>query len=236
MADVLVLNAKARDRVGKGAARAFRREGLVPGVIYGDKKDPQTISFDFNDLVQHLRTGRFLSTLYDVDVDGTKTRVIPKDVQFHPVKDFPVHVDLLRLGKGAKINVEIQMNFINEEESPGLKEGGVLNIARYTVELRCPADSIPEQLIGDLTGLGLGDSIHISDVALPEGVEPVISDRDFTIASIAVPAAEIVEEEEVDEDEELLEGEEGEVEGEEAAEGAEGADAGSDAGGEDTSE
>ena len=224
MADVLVLNAKARERVGKGAARAARREGRVPGVIYGDKQDPVTISFGFNDLVQHLRTGRFLSTLYDVDVDGTKTRVIPKDVQFDPVKDFPVHVDLLRLGKGAKINVEIQMNFINEEESPGLREGGVLNVVRYTVELRCPADSIPEELIGDLTGLELGDSLHISDVALPDGVEPVISDRDFTIATIAAPAAEIVEEEEEEEGEDLVEGEEGE--GEEDAEGGE--DAGGD--------
>lgn len=225
MADVLVLNAKARERVGKGAARAARREGLVPGVIYGDKKDPVTISFGFNDLVQHLRSGRFLSTLYDVDVDGTKTRVIPKDVQFDPVKDFPVHVDLLRLGKGAKINVEIQMNFINEEESPGLREGGVLNVVRYTVELRCPADSIPEELIGDLTGLELGDSLHISDVALPDGVEPVISDRDFTIATIAAPAAEIVEEEEDEEGEDLVEGEEGE--------GEEGAEGGDDAGGDD---
>lgn len=208
MADILVLNAKVRERVGKGAARAARREGLVPGVIYGDKKDPETVSFGHNDLVQHLRTGRFLSTLYDVDVDGKKTRVIPKDVQFDPVKDFPVHVDLLRLGKGAKVNVEIQMNFINEEDSPGLKEGGVLNVVRYTVELLCPADSIPEELIGDLTGLELGDSIHISNVTLPDGVEPVISDRDFTIATIAAPVAEIVDE--VEEDEELLEGEEGE--------------------------
>ncbi len=228
MADVLVLNAKARDGVGKGAARAARREGLVPGVIYGDKKDPQPISFGLNDLVLHIRTGRFLSTLYDVDVDGTKTRVIPKDVQFDPVKDFPVHVDLLRLGKGAKINVEIQMNFINEEESPGLREGGVLNVVRFTVELRCPADSIPEELIGDLTGLELGDSIHISDVALPDGVEPVITDRDFTIATIAAPAAEIVEEEEEEEGDELLEGEEGE--------GEEGAEDGGDAGDEDASE
>lgn len=222
MADILVLNAKARDRVGKGAARAIRRDGLVPGVIYGDKKDPQTISFDFAELVQLLRTGRFLSTLCDVDVDGEKTRVIPKDVQFDRVRDFPVHIDLLRLGKGAKINVEIQMNFINEEESPGLREGGVLNVVRYTVELNCPADAIPEELIGDLTGLELGDSLHISNIALPEGVEPVISDRDFTIATIAAPAAEIVEEEEGEEGDELLEGEEGE--GEEGAE--EGGDAG----------
>ncbi len=228
MADILVLNAKARERVGKGAARAARREGLVPGVIYGDKKDPVTISFPFNELVQLLRTGRFLSTLCDVDVDGTKTRVIPKDVQFDPVRDFPVHVDLLRLGKGAKINVEIQMNFINDEESPGLREGGVLNVVRYTVELRCPADSIPEELIGDLTGLDLGDSLHISDVALPEGVEPVITDRDFTIATIAAPAAEIVEDEEGEEGDELLEGEEGE--------GEEGAEGGEDAGGDDASE
>lgn len=228
MADILVLNAKPRDRVGKGAARAVRREGLVPGVVYGDKKDPEPISIDIGELNLHLRTGRFLSTLYDVDVDGTKTRVIPKDVQFDAVRDFPVHVDLLRLGKGAKINVEIQMNFINEDDSPGLREGGVLNVVRYTVELRCPADAIPEELIGDLTGLAIGDSIHISDVTLPEGVEPVISDRDFTIATIAAPVAEIVEEED-EEGADLLEGEEGEAEGEEGAEGE-------DDGGDDASE
>ena len=217
MADILVLNAKARERVGKGAARAARREGMVPGVIYGDKKDPQTISVSHNELVQHLKTGRFLSTLYDVDVEGDKTRVIPKDVQFDPVKDFPVHVDLLRLGRGAKINVEIQMNFINEEESPGLREGGALNVVRYTVELNCPADAIPEELIGDLTGLTVGDSLHISDIALPEGVEPVISDRDFTIATIAAPVAEVVEEDEDEGIEGLVEGEEGE--GEEGEDG-----------------
>jgi len=229
MAEILVLNASRRQRVGKGAARAVRREGNVPGVIYGDKQDPETISIEFNHLVQHIKTGRFLSTLYEVDLDGEKTRVIPKDVQFDAVKDFPVHVDLLRLGRGAKINVEIQMNFINEEESPGLKAGGVLNVVRYTVELRCPAVAIPEELIADLTGLELGDSIHISDIALPEDVEPVISDRDFTIATIAAPAVEVVEEEEGEEDEELLEGEEAEAEGE-------GADDGGDAGGEEASD
>ena len=221
MADIEVLNANVRERVGKGAARATRRAGLVPGVIYGDKKDPEPISVSHRELVQQLQTGKFLSTLFEVEVDGTKTRVIARDVQFDPVKDWPVHVDFLRLGKGATINVEIPMNFINEEESEGLKQGGVLNVVRYTVELICPADNIPEELIGDLTGLDLGGSIHISDVKLPDGVEPVISDRDFTIATIAAPAGLHADEDEEGEEDEFAEGEEmeGEGEGGEAAEG-----------------
>ena len=222
MADIEVLNANVRERVGKGAARATRRAGLVPGVIYGDKKDPEPISVSHRELVQQLQTGKFLSTLYEIEVEGTKTRVIPRDVQFDAVKDFPVHVDFLRLGKGATINVEIPMTFINEEESDGLKQGGVLNVVRYTVELICPADNIPEELIGDLTGLDLGGSIHISDVTLPEGVEPVISDRDFTIATIAAPAGLHADEEEEGEEDEFAEGEEMEGEGAEGAEAAEG--------------
>ena len=221
MADIEVLNANVRERVGKGAARATRRAGLVPGVIYGDKKDPEPISVSHRELVQQLQTGKFLSTLFEIEVDGAKTRVIARDVQFDPVKDWPVHVDFLRLGKGATINVEIPMNFINEEESEGLKQGGVLNVVRYTVELICPADNIPEELIGDLTGLDLGGSIHISDVKLPDGVEPVISDRDFTIATIAAPAGLHADEDEEGEEDEFAEGEEmeGEGEGAEAAEG-----------------
>ena len=219
MADIEVLNANVRERVGKGAARATRRAGLVPGVIYGDKKDPEPISVSHRELVQQLQTGKFLSTLFEIEVEGAKTRVIARDVQFDPIKDWPVHVDFLRLGKGATINVEIPMNFINEEESEGLKQGGVLNVVRYTVELICPADNIPEELIGDLTGLDLGGSIHISDVKLPEGVEPVISDRDFTIATIAAPAGLHADEDEEGEEDEFAEGEEMEGEGVEGAEG-----------------
>ncbi len=225
MAEILQLSAQVREGTGKGAARAVRREGLVPAVIYGDKIDPEPIKLSRKELTQHLQSGRFLSTLYEVEVGGSKTRVIPRDIQFDPIRDFPIHVDFLRLGKGARINVEIGMNFINDEESPGLRRGGVLNVVRYTVELSCPADNIPEELIGDLTGFDIGDSLHISDVNLPVGVTPTITDRDFTIATIATPADIVEDEEEEGEEGEELEGiegeegEEGEAEGGEAAGG-----------------
>jgi len=220
MAEIQELSVQTRDRVGKGAARAMRNEGLVPGVIYGDKKDPEPVAMVRGELERQLHTGKFLSTLYSVKLNGGEQRVIARDVQFDPVRDIPVHFDLLRLGRGATINVDIPMTFINEEESDGLREGGVLNVVRYTVEVICPADAIPEELIGDLAGLGLGDSIHISDVKLPEGVKPTIADRDFTIATIAAPAGLYAEEEEEDEEDEEFEGIEG-PEGEEGEEGGE---------------
>lgn len=202
------LSAEPRDRVGKGAARAARRDGKVPAVIYGGKEDPLSIVIDHPQLVKALRTGRFMSTLFNVDVAGKKTRVIPKDVQFHPMTELPVHVDFLRLGKGAKVTVPVAVHFLNEEASPGLKRGGVLNIVRSDVELLAPADAIPEALEVDLTGLDIGDSVHISDVTLPEGVTPTITDRDFTVATVAAPSGMAVDEE--------GDGEEGEAEGEES--------------------
>lgn len=224
MAEIKQLRATARPTAGKGAARAIRREGRVPAVIYGDKKDPVKISMDFNELSKHVETGHFLSTLYEIEVEGDKARVIPRDLQLDPVKDFPLHVDFLRLGKGAKIDVEVQCNFINEEESPGLKEGGVLNVVRFTLELLCPAEEIPESIDIDLTGLELGDGVHISNVTLPEGVTPTITDRDFTIATIAAPAGLAAEDEDEVEDGEEIEGEEGEGEDGEAEEGEAGED------------
>ena len=209
MADIKQLSASARPNAGKGAARAVRREGRVPAVIYGDKKDPETISLDFNTLTKLVDTGTFLSTLIEIEVEGKTTRVIPRDLQLDVVRDFPLHVDFLRLGKGAKIAVEVPCNFLNEEESPGLKQGGVLNVVRYTLELVCPATAIPEAIDIDLTGLELGDGVHISSVTLPEGVTPTITDRDFTIATIATPAGLASSEAE---DEEGEEGEEGEGE------------------------
>ena len=214
MADTAELSAVVRERVGKGAARAVRRQGLVPAVIYGDNQEPEAISMEIGVLEKELNTGSFMSTLYIINVDGKKSQVIARDVQLDKVKDFPIHVDFLRLKKGAKIAVEVQVNFLNEEECPGLKRGGVLNVVRYTVEVTCPADSIPESLDADLSTLDIGDSLHISAIALPDGVEPTITDRDFTIATIAAPTALAAEEEET-------EGGEGEgaeaVEGEEAA-------------------
>lgn len=201
MSQTIELNAVVRERGGKGAARAVRRQGLVPGVIYGDKKEPQTISVDRRELQRLLGTGTFLSTLVSLEVDGTKTQVLPRDVQFDPVKDFPVHVDFLRLGKGARISVDIPVHFLNEAASPGIKRGGVLNVVRHEVELICPADAIPEFIEADLTGYDIGDSLHISAITLPEGVRPAITDRDFTVATIAAPAG-LKEEAAVGEEEE----------------------------------
>ena len=214
MADTMELSAVVRERVGKGAARAVRRQGLVPAVIYGDNKDPEAISLEMRLVERELNKGAFMSTLYIVDVDGKKSQVIARDVQLDKVRDFPIHVDFLRLKKGASISVEVQVNFLNEEECPGLKRGGVLNVVRYTIEVNCPADSIPESLDADLLELDIGDSLHISAIALPDGVEPTITDRDFTIATIAAPAGL------ASEDDEDGEGEEGE-EGTEAGEAAE---------------
>ncbi len=220
MAQTVTLNASVRERAGKGAARAVRREGRVPAVIYGDKKDPQTISMDYRELMKQVQTGRFLSTLIDIDVDGTKVRTIPRDLQFDPVRDFVVHVDFLRLGKGARIAVEVAINFLGDEDSPGLKRGGVLNVVRHTVEIMCPADAIPESFDMDISELDIGDGLHSTDLTLPEGMTFTITDRDFTIATISAPSGG------ADEDEE-----DAAVEGEEGAEGEEG-EGGEDAAGE----
>ncbi|MFO1090552.1 MAG: 50S ribosomal protein L25/general stress protein Ctc [Hyphomicrobiales bacterium] len=193
MAKVVSLKATARTRSSKGAARAVRREGLVPGVIYGGKAEPQLVSFAYNELWKHVETGRFLSTLVDLEIGGDKVRTIPRDVQFDPVRDHVVHVDFLRLGAGQRISVEVPVHFSNHEASPGLKRGGVLNIVRHEIDLYCPADSIPDQIEIDLTGLEIGHSIHISAIKLPEGVKPAVAERDFTIATIAGTVAEEVE-------------------------------------------
>lgn len=188
MSDVQVLKAQPRGRVGKGAARAARREGLIPAVIYGGKQPAEPITLSYKEINQRLHAGKFLTTIFEVEVDGRKTRVIPRDFQLDPVRDFPMHVDFLRVSEGATVTVEVPVHFLNQETSPGIKRGGVLNIVRHTVELYCPADRIPAFLEIDLKGHEIGDSIHISAVKLPEGVRPVIADRDFTIATVAAPA------------------------------------------------
>lgn len=185
-----VLNAQVRETAGKGAARAIRREGLVPGVIYGDKKDPVSISLDPKELWIQLHTGQtFFASTGEVAIGKSKETVICRDVQFHPVTDAPMHVDFLRLSKDATIVVEIPVTFVNEEKSDGIKRGGVLNIVRHEIECNVPASAIPESIEVDLTGTAVGDSIHISAVKLPEGVTPTITDRDFTICSIAAPSS-----------------------------------------------
>ncbi len=187
MAENTKLTAQARDRAGKGVARALRREGRVPAVVYGDKKSPDLISLGYNEVMRLWNKGTFMSHLVDLEVDGKVQRTIPRDVQLDPVRDFVIHIDFLRLGKGATIAVEVPVHFINEEESPGMKRGGALNVVRHEVELNCPAESIPESIEIDLTGVDIGDSIHISAVQLPQGVTPTITDRDFTIATIIAP-------------------------------------------------
>jgi len=216
MSDTIALPAELRERVGKGAARAVRRAGRVPAVIYGDRKDPVTISLDPRDVDRELHSPGFFATLYDLEVGGKKHRVLPRDVQLDPVSDRTVHVDFLRVAQDTEVTVNVPVNFVNDEESPGLKRGGVLNIVRHEIEFSCRADAIPQQIEIDLTGLDIGDSVHISMIQLPEGVTPTITDRDFTVATVAAPSAvkaEAAEEQAAAEGEEgeLPEGEEGEV-------------------------
>lgn len=182
------LKAEARDRVGKGSARELRRNGKVPAVIYGDKQAPLAIALSYKDVYYKIYGGGFLTTVATIDVDGKKIQVLPKEYQLDPVRDFPVHVDFLRVGANTLVTVQIPVHFINEEKSPGLKRGGVLNIVRHEIEANVPANAIPDFIEVDLAGTDLGDFIHISAVTLPKNVKPTITDRDFTIATIAAPA------------------------------------------------
>ena len=223
MANLTAFAAEPRDRAGKGAARATRREGRVPGVIYGNNEDAVLISVDPIDLMKQINTPGFFARVYEVDVSGDKHRVLARDLQLDPVSDQPIHLDFMRFSASTRLNIDVQVVFENEEECPGLRMGGVLNVVRFAVELRCRPDSIPESLTADLSGMEIGDSLHISAIKLPEDVELTITDRDFTVATIAAPT--IVEEVEDD-----VDGAEGE-EGVEAAEGADGEDASGDAAG-----
>jgi large subunit ribosomal protein L25 len=189
MAATNVLKAQAREGVGKGAARELRRQGLVPAVIYGDKQSPVPIALAYKDVHKAIYAGGFLSHTIELDVDGTIHQVIPRDYQLDPVKDFPLHVDFLRVGANSTLHVEVHVTFTHEEQSPGLKRGGTLNVVRHTVELIALANAIPEEVVVDLTGTDIGDSIHISAVTLPKGVTPAIKDRDFTIATIVAPSS-----------------------------------------------
>jgi large subunit ribosomal protein L25 len=221
MVDIIPLAASQRTQSGKGPARAARRAGMVPAVIYGNKLDTVSINVERKELERQIHVPGFFIRLIDVNFDGASHRVLPRDVQFHPVSDAPLHVDFLRFSADHKITVEVPVQFLNEEESPGLKRGGVLNIVRHEVEVLCTADNIPQIFEIDLTGFDIGDAVHASTVALPEGVTFTITDRDFTIATVAAPT--------VVAEEAAAEGEEGEeIEGEEGAvaEGAEGEAAG----------
>jgi large subunit ribosomal protein L25 len=188
MSDTLTLPAETR-RAGKGASRALRRDGRIPAVIYGGKDEVLSVHVEEKELRRQLGTGHFFNSVVDVEIDGKKVRTLPKDVAFHPVSDRPLHVDFLRLAKDAKVHVNVPVHFANEEASPGLKRGGVLNVVRHELDLVCDADRIPEEISIDVTGLDIGDSIHISHVKLPAGSVSTITDRDFTIATIVAPSA-----------------------------------------------
>lgn len=187
--DTYELKADAREKVGKGSARETRRNGKVPAVIYGDKQPPLAIALPYKELYYKIHGGGFMTTIATIDVAGQKIQVLPKDYQLDPVRDFPMHVDFLRVGKDTVVTVDVPVHFINEEKSPGIKRGGVLNVVRHEVEFTVPANAIPDSITVDLEGTEIGDSIHISAVKLPAGVKPVISDRDFTIATIAGSSA-----------------------------------------------
>ena len=189
MSEQLTLPAESRDRAGKGASRELRRQNRIPAVIYGNKQEPELIHVEEKALIKLLMTGHFSNSVVELDLGGKKQITLPKDVAFHPVTDRPLHVDFLRIVKGAKVEVNVPVVFINEDASPGLKRGGVLNIVRHELELICDNDKLPDDIQIDVSGFDVGDSIHISNVKLPKGSESKITDRDFTIATIVAPSA-----------------------------------------------
>jgi large subunit ribosomal protein L25 len=187
MSEQLTLSAETRERAGKGASRVLRREGRVPAVVYGNNEEPLSIHLEEKALVKALSTGHFMNSVVMIDAGGSPARTLPKDVQFHPVTDRPLHVDFLRISEHSKVHVAVPIHFTDEEGSKGLKRGGVLNTVRHELELICDAAEIPEEIEISLAGLDIGDSIHISHVTLPKGSESAITDRDFTIATIVAP-------------------------------------------------
>lgn len=182
------LQARARERTGKGGSRAVRRAGRIPAIVYGGDAPPRKISLDAKEITRLLQQPRFFATVMDIEIDGAIEHVLPREAQLHPVTDRPLHLDFVRAAAGARVTVAVPVRFINEATCPGLKRGGVLNIVRREVELVCPADAIPTELVADLSGFDIGESVHIRHIGLPEGVRPTITDRDFTIASIVPPS------------------------------------------------
>jgi large subunit ribosomal protein L25 len=181
------IQAVARDRAGKGAARAVRRQGQVPAVIYGGGQAAEAIALDFNQTKQLIFAGHFLTTVFEIEVNGKKTRAIPRDYQLDPVKDFPVHVDFLRLAEGQAIKVVVPVHVVGQEQSPGVKRGGTLQIVEHTVELLVPSDAIPDYIEATVAGLEIGSSVHLSDVTLPQGAKPT-SQEDLTLVTVVAPS------------------------------------------------
>jgi large subunit ribosomal protein L25 len=187
MATVNELKATPRPKSGKGAARAERRAGKVPGVIYGNNQPPLTISVNDAELRQRILAGRFLTTIYDVELEGKKHRVIPRDFHLDPVRDFPIHVDFMRLGEGATIRISVPLHVIKAETAPGVKRGGTVNIVTHTIDLECSVDNIPQFVDADVSGLEIGYSLHLSDITLPAGVKSLTRD-DATLVTIVPPS------------------------------------------------
>lgn len=188
MSDQLTLSAELRERAGKGASRALRNAGRVPAVIYGNKEDPAAIHIEEKMLLKALHTGHFMNSVVMIDVGGQQVRTLPKDVAFHPVTDRPLHADFLRIGEHSEVHVDVPVHFTDEDTSPGMKRGAVLNIVRHELELICDAAMIPDEITISLKGLEVGASIHISHVTLPAGTRSAITDRDFTIATLVAPS------------------------------------------------
>ena len=194
MAETKTLAATVRSGTGKGAARSVRREGRIPAVLYGGGEAPLPLSLDQKSVTQLIFAGHFLTTLFELDIDGKKERAIPRDYQLDVIKDTPLHVDFLRLKPGSRLRVNVPVHFVNHDASPGLKRGGALNIVFHTIEMLVPADNIPEAVTADLTGMEFNDSLHISAIPLPEGCKPTNPDKNFTVASLTPPAGASAEE------------------------------------------
>lgn len=194
----VVLDVTVRENTGTGNAREARRNGKIPGVIYGGEEAPVSVAVKMNEVLKALNTGDFLGSMIELSHEGKNQKVFTKDVQFHPVTDFPVHVDFYRVTNKTLIDVEVTVNFVGEENSPGMKANGTLNVVRYSIEVKCPAGSIPDSIEADISNLDIGDAIHISDITLPKGVKPTIKDRDFTIATMIASRVESTEDDEAE--------------------------------------
>lgn len=223
MTTVRTIEAVDRPQVGRGPARAARRAGLVPAVVYGGTRQPRSVSVTLKDLSQHLHAGGFTNSLFALRLDDKTQKVLPREVQFDPITDWPVHVDFMRVEEDTRVTIQVPVTWAGEEECPGLRRGGVLNIVRHEIEMLCPAGAIPESIEISVAGLDIGDGVHISAVTLPEGAQSTITDRDFTIVTIAAPSGMVTEEEEAEAAEaealEALELEAGAPEPEDGADG-----------------
>ena len=189
MTQVISLAAEVRERAGKGTSHALRRQNRVPGVIYGDKQPPVAIAMETTLLSRQLERSGFFTNLFDIEIDGKKHRVLPRDVQYHPLNDRPIHVDFLRVSASTKVRVGVPVLFTNSDKSPGIKRGGTLNVVHHEIEVMCAPDKIPTKFEVSLEGLQINDAVHLSAIILPEGVKLTTNEKDFTIATIAVPSA-----------------------------------------------